>query len=179
MLDYAKGMIRICLIYLLCIPPLLAAEEGYRIVHPDGTVEFTDQQTEGAEPITLPEIPTYSTPPSTVKGTESVSAGKVREEEVAREITITSPAMEQTLWFDEAGMTVSVEVTPALSEGEQVVLILDGSEVARGSSGRFSLKEVYRGTHILSAAIIDSQGSVISESPAITFYMRQHSVQQP
>jgi hypothetical protein len=155
-----------------------AAETGYRIVHPDGSVEYTDQAVEGAEPITLPEIPTYSSPPSPPARTGGTPSRPAQPEQktVSASIAITSPSKEQTLWFSEEGMAVAVQVSPALRQGEQVVIRLDGSEVARGSGSSFTLKQVYRGSHLLSAAIVDAQGNVISEAPPITFYMRQHSV---
>lgn len=181
MLDYALNMVRMILIALLCAAPLAAAEDGYRIVHPDGTVEFTDQPTEGAEPITLPEVPTYSAPASTSPGVSETTSttGAAREKEaVERAISIVSPGAEETVWFDAKGMIVSVQVTPALAEGEQVLLRLDGAEVARGSSTSFTLHNVYRGSHMLSAALLDQGGSVIGESSPITFYMRQHVIKQ-
>lgn len=177
MLDYAVGMRRLIFLYLICISPLLAAENGYRIVHPDGTVEFTDQPVEGAEPITLPDIPTYSTPASKVKGEQATATEKPQQKkQVTRSIAVSRPAAEETVFFNEAGMAVSVSVKPALAKGEQVIIRLDGSEVARGGSTSFTLQDVYRGTHMLSAALVDSNGSVISESSPITFYMRQHSI---
>jgi len=176
MLDYAWSMLRTLFLYLLCITPLLAAEMGYRIVHPDGTVEFTDQPVEGAEPITLPAIPTYSTPASPAGTTDAAPASKAPQEEAAaRTIAIVSPMAEETVWFSESGMTVSVQVTPALGGDEQVLIRLDGSEAARGTGSSFTLKQVYRGSHTLSAALTDNQGGVISESTPITFYMRQHT----
>ena len=176
MLDYAWTMLRTLFLYLLCFTPLLAAEMGYRIVHPDGTVEYTDQPVEGAEPITLPAIPTYSTPVSPAKTTDVAPDGKAPQEGAAAPtIAILSPQAEETVWFSETGMTVSVQVTPALGKDEQVLIRLDGSEAARGAGSSFTLKQVYRGTHILSAAVTDNQGGVISESTPITFYMRQHT----
>jgi hypothetical protein len=176
MVDYAVTMRRIILVYLLCIPPLLAAESGYRIVHPDGSVEYTDQPVKGGEPINLPQIPTYSTPPSTTKGGVTTPSDKIQQEKkVTRSISISSPGPEETVWFSEAGMTVSVQVSPPLGEGEQVLIRLDGSAVARGDSSSFTLKDVYRGTHVLSAAVTDGSGTVLSESSPITFYMRQHT----
>lgn len=177
MLDYAVTMRRIIFLYLICITPLLAAESGYRIVHPDGTVEFTDQPVEGAEPIPLPDIPTYATPASKVKGGQATTSEKPQQKKQAtRSITISRPAAEETVRFSETGMAVSVSVKPALDKGEQVIIRLDGSEVARGESTSFTLQDVYRGTHMLSATLVDSNGSVISESSPITFYMRQHSI---
>jgi hypothetical protein len=60
-----------------------------------------------------------------------------------------------------------------------VVLRLDGVKVASGSSASFTLKNIYRGPHTLSASIIDEQGEVILEAEPVTFFMRQHSIRTP
>lgn len=167
-------MTRIIFLYLICISPLFAAETGYRVVHPDGTVEFTDQPVEGAEQITLPELPTYSSPDrgATLPPTET----KPEKKAVEYSIAITSPGAEETVFFDENGFTVSVQFSPALKEGQNVIVRLDGGEVARGTGTSYTLKDVYRGSHMLSAAILDSDGNTLGESSPITFYMRQHAI---
>jgi len=176
LLDYALAMLRIILLFLLCTSPLLAAESGYRIVHPDGTVEFTDQPVKGAEPITLPDVPTYSMPASGGQGNAATPATEPKKDQaVSRTITVNRPAREETVRFDENGMSVAVSVNPPLASGEQVIIRLDGSEVARGPTTSFTLQDVYRGTHVLSAALIDNNDAVMSESSPITFFMRQHS----
>ncbi|MGM0593044.1 MAG: hypothetical protein ACQETD_00795 [Pseudomonadota bacterium] len=163
--------------------PLMAAETGYRIVHPDGTVEFTDDPTLGGEPIELREAPTYRHTPPTSSG-ESRSKGPAKaEKEDSSEgddgyqtLRITSPGDEQTLWFDGQGMSVSLQITPSLKSGDEVVIELDGEEVARGRSTGYTLKDVYRGSHTLHARIEDSDGNIRMDSESITFHMRQHSV---
>jgi len=180
MLDYAVWMKRIIFLYFICTSPLLAAETGYRVVHPDGTIEFTDQPVKGAVPITLPELPTYSSPATPASGVSKPEVGKKASNQqgkaVEHSISISSPRAEETVFFNASGMSVSVQVSPKLADNEVVVIRLDGSEAARGHATSFTLKDVYRGTHMLSASLIDSQGTVISESSPITFYMRQRSI---
>jgi hypothetical protein len=91
-------------------------------------------------------------------------------------ITITSPQPEQWLQFSEAGLSVSVSVTPALQNGQKVVIYLDGSEVASGTGSSFTVKNVYRGAHTLSAAVVSAGGATLFSSESVTFYIRQPSI---
>lgn len=184
-LDYSWAMIRLLLILTLGSASLVAAESRYRIVHPDGSVEFTDQPVEGAEPVTLPEITTYSSTPSTstppssgtpANGTEATTAN---QSEGYTLFTISSPEDQQTVWFDAKGMNVSVQVEPELAEGDVVTIRIDGEVVATGNATTYLIQDVYRGTHTLSAVITNAQGVVIEEAGPVSFTMRQHSILHP
>ncbi len=171
---------------MLAVTSLCIGETGYRIVHPDGTVEYTDEPTKGAAPIQLPEIPTYpapslppvASPPSTSQDNGTATATAEQQESYTL-FTISSPQDGETVWFDETGMTVSLQLQPGLFEGHKVEIRLDGELVATGTSASYTLPEVYRGTHTLSAVITESEGSVIMEAGPTFFIMRQHSVQNP
>lgn len=166
---------------LFCVvPSAWSAETGYRLVHPDGTVEFSDQPLPQGEEIELREAPTIQFVPSTSSPAgqgQTLTGGAVDSKggEVSRTIAITSPLADETVWFDGTGVTVSVATSPALQSGQQVAITLDGKVVAKGGSNSFKLGEVDRGSHSLSAAIIDVSGSVLTSSPSVTFHLRQHT----
>jgi hypothetical protein len=176
-------MTRILFLALLLAAPLFAAETGYRIVHPDGTVEFSDHPTEGAEEIRIEELSTYPAqrprpaaappPPSEPAAEADLHTGSYDT------FAIASPQEQETVFFNEEGMTVTFNIEPSISAGHEVVLRLDGVKVASGSSASFTLKNIYRGPHTLSASIIDEQGEVILEAEPVTFFMRQHSIRTP
>jgi len=173
-----RGLLLLTLLFTISA---FGAETGYRYVHPDGTVEFSDQPIPGGEEIKLREAPTIqlvppsSTPSSTTSTPRGTLGGDSSGGTESSTISISSPQPEQTLWYDVAGMSVSVTVTPELQSGEIVVITLDGSVVASGSSSNFNIGEVYRGSHTLSASIVSGSGSVLASSAAVTFYIRQHS----
>ncbi len=172
-------MIRLLLILTLGSTSLVAAESRYRIVHPDGSVEFTDQPVEGAEPVTLPEITTYSSTPSSGTPANGTEATTANQSEGYTLFTISSPEDQQTVWFDAKGMNVSVQVEPELAEGDVVTIRIDGEVVATGNATTYLIQDVYRGTHTLSAVITSAQGAVIEEAGPVSFTMRQHSVLHP
>lgn len=167
-------------VLLLCLPSYLPAAEGYKIIRPDGSVEFSDTPVKGAEKIQLPKAQGFQPTP---KGTmPSTNGAKEKSKEAPADyqrFAITAPAAEETINYDEAGFSVSVAVVPGLKTGHQVVVYIDGQEVAKGSSTSFSVKAVDRGAHVLSAMIVDAGGARQQEAAAITFYVRQHSIIKP
>lgn len=179
--DYSVGMRVLVLAGWLFVVPLHAADTGYRIDHPDGSVEYTDQSGEAAKEIPLPEISTYPGEYSPSTG-GSQPPPVSRPNETAREqggeytrFTVSTPQNDQTVWFDENGLTVVLQIEPVLAEGDITVVRIDGEIVASGTATSFRIKDVFRGTHTLSAAILDSQGIVAREADPILFHVRQHS----
>jgi hypothetical protein len=154
-----------------------AAQTGYRLVHPDGTVEFSDQPLPAGEKIELREAPTTQfVPPAPPAATQPRGKkGAAADAGLPGKIRIISPASGETLWFDESGVTVAVAVTPPLREGEKIAITLDGRVVASGTGNGFNLGVLYRGSHTLSAAIITASGAVVSSSAPVTFHIRQRS----
>lgn len=176
-----SGMKTLLLSLLLFLAPAAwSAEIGYRLVHPDGTVEFSDQPLPQGEEIELREAPTIQFVPNTPspvpqQTTAGGASGSKGGEVSSPSISVVTPQADGTLWFDDAGVTVTVAVIPSLRNGQQIVVTLDGKVVASGSGSSFKLAGVERGTHTLSAAIIGDAGSVVASSASITFHLRQHS----
>lgn len=167
-------MKRLLITLIMLLPSLLLAQTGYRLVHPDGSVEFSDEPIPGGEEIILRDVPTIHMVPATPS---AVQAEKAKEDvKDPGSITITLPMPEQTLEFDEAGVNVSVSVTPALQNGQKVVIYLNGSEAVSGETTSFIIKDVYRGAHSLSASVVSVDGSVLFSSQPITIYIQQFSM---
>ena len=169
------------LLLLLVTGPLMA-ETGYRYVHPDGTVEFSDTPIEGGEEIKLRKAPAIQFAPVTPAPTspaQPTSRPQQKTPTAQQSITITSPQPNQTMRFDGSDVMVSVALGDTLQQGEKVVITLDGSVVASGSGTSFNIGQVYRGSHTLAAHIESSDGSRIVSSQPITFHVLQRSIQHP
>lgn len=176
--NYSLAMRELLLAGWLLTVPLYAAETGYRIVHPDGTVEYSDQPAQKAEEIPLQEISTYpggGTPSSVISQSAGKKNNATRDSEDYTLFTIASPQNNQTLWFDEQGMTVAIHIGPKLVEGDMLAVYIDGKLVATGVATTYQIKDIFRGTHALTASILDSQGVVLRQAGPVVFHMRQHS----
>ncbi|MDH5784293.1 MAG: DUF4124 domain-containing protein [Chromatiales bacterium] len=166
----------ILLLLLICHP--LAAETGYRYIHPDGTVEFSDAPIKGGEEIKLEQVPTIKMPATSGRSAGSRDGkAKQREAEERRSVTIASPQANQNIRFDGKGFDVSVSVSPSLQKGERVVIELDGRKVAEGAGSSFNVGPVFRGTHTVAAHIVAEGGSRVASSPSVTFTVMQRSIQ--
>jgi hypothetical protein len=166
------------LLLLLVTCSANAAETGYRLLHPDGTVEFSDKPMPTGEKIELREAPTIQFVPSSSHSTSGATAqGSQQWAESSKDvaITITAPLPQQVVWFSDSGITASVAVTPALQGGQKIVIGVDGKQVASGTGSSFNLGLLYRGSHTLTATVVNAGDVVVASSPTVTFHVRQHS----
>lgn len=184
-------MFRTTLIFVLLlfsVSTLMA--ETYRKINPDGSIEFGDKPSSEAEKIDLPNPQSFSDPfPYTEPEPTPEPAPIVEPKQAPTSpgpqvyglpveysyIGIESPAYEETVFYDTNGMEVLVHTEPELAEGHLIVIFLDDNEVSRQRGYRHLIPRVHRGTHEISAGIIDETGSLIMISDPVLFFMRQHS----
>lgn len=169
------------LLMLVLLPFAAAAAQGYKIVHPDGSVEFTDQPVKNAEEISLPDAQGYQSSgngAASAQGKSTTTATPNGSGDYVQ-FAITSPQAEETISNSGGSVSVALSVSPALRQGHQVVITLDGREMARGQSTSFSLSEVERGAHLVSAALVDAAGTTLRQANPVTFYVFQQSILNP
>jgi hypothetical protein len=95
-------------------------------------------------------------------------------------LEIVQPANETSFFDADSVVDVQIASDPALGAGDSVYLYLDGERV--GSSGDamgYSLPNVPRGAHTLSAVIVDSGGTEKIRSQPVVFYMKQNTINAP
>ena len=93
-------------------------------------------------------------------------------------LSIVAPANEETIHDNSGTVNVEVSIEPELQvrQGHQLRISLDGVPVATlPAVQRYALLDVERGTHVLSAAVIDRDGGELISSTSVTFYMWQAS----
>jgi hypothetical protein len=165
------------LLLFFCVSLFAAEDTGYRIVHPDGTVEFTDDSTRGGEEIKLRDVQVVDKPENEGEHRRPKEQPLEKKEKASgyTSLRILSPRAEETVWFSENGITVSVAATPSLNPDDTVVIYLDGVAASRAKRTSQNIGLVYRGTHTLSANIVDATGKTVISSPAVTFFLHQHS----
>ena len=156
--------------------------QAYKWVDEDGVVHYSDHPREGAETVVLP---THRPPTPALSATRPVvlpsrrSASEPPAEESApfkyEELTIASPAAEETLWNIEGVLNVSLNLQPALQPGHRVRVHFDGNpQMVNGTS--FQLQEVWRGTHNLQAEVLDEKGKLMIRSQPNLFYVQQNAI---
>lgn len=78
-------------------------------------------------------------------------------------------------------VTGSIQMPAQVDPGDRVVLMLDGKVLTNAAdlSGAFHIPQVDRGAHTLAAQVQAPGGQVICQTPQITFYVHQPSLQNP
>jgi hypothetical protein len=166
-------------ICLALICGTVQAQKVFRVVQPDGTVEFTDvpPSNRPAEEIHLRPL---NTAPALAPapGTFTQTAGTQKNEGYS-EFRITSPGNDEGIRNNAGSVNVDLTLEPALRSGDKIDLLLDGQSVGGGSSTAITLTDMDRGAHTIQAVVKNSAGQVVARSNSVTFTLQRTSINQP
>lgn len=175
---------------LLLIFILPAQAEIYRWVDDDGNVVFSDEPHANAEKIEVSPSTVYTPQENIEDADEDDDILKLSPDEPPTveeaqpavpdyQLRIVAPANDESIWVNNGNVTVDMIVEPQLDaeRGDLIELQLDGSQVATPQAGTtFQLNNLSRGTHNLSAHVIDSNGNRLTTSANVTFHLHRASV---
>ena len=146
----------------------------YKQINPDGTVTYTDKPPSAdAKPIKVPKGTEYS-PPKLPAFTPSPPKAKAKQFEY-ESFAFLAPKEDESIWDNTGNITTMVALEPGLQPGHSIEFLLDGQSVARGGATSHQFLNMDRGTHQVTAQIIDSKDRVI-ESVTVTFHMKRHAI---
>ena len=176
-----------CLSLLAAATAIAGGTVTYRWVDADG-VHYSDQPHPGAEQITLSQTQTYSSADAASGSGGASSTRRAREEQGSRDAgpfhydscAIIQPAQDQML-IDIESANVAVQVTPGKRSTDRVVLTLDGQSIEPENNEQveFIIKPIDRGTHVVVATVRSADNKNLCQSAALTFHVRQPSVNKP
>ena len=161
------------LVVLLLLAPFALCAQVYKWTDKDGNVHYSDTPRETTDkPMDdLPESMIYKAPP---KPRINLDKPKKKEPYKAyKNFKITSPQNDGTVRNPPGNITVSLQISPGLKNTHHVIVMIDGKQVAKGKSTSVSVSNVDRGTHSLSAKIVDGSGKAVASAPSITFHMKR------
>lgn len=167
-----EPMKRILCIALLILPALVSAQI-YKTTDKNGNVVYTDKpSTSGTEheTVELQQTNTAPPPPLVVRAVPEPDTNA--ESTTSYTLKITSPAHEATIPNGPGNFPVVASVEPALAEGENLQLYVDGA--ASGEPQRalvWQLSNVFRGAHDLTVSVINADNSPVSTSTPIRVYV--------
>lgn len=169
-------MHRLLLCLLLGLTSLAAHAGVYTYIDQDGNRVYTDQpQSENAEQIQLapsndmpaPEAP--RPPPTLLANPPQAPYYQV--------LRLLIPEPDATIRDLAGNLIVTITSEPSLLPQHNFRLIMDGQPVGVvGRSPVFPLENIDRGTHQLSAEIIDAYGRIIERTPSQPFHMKRTSL---
>jgi hypothetical protein len=168
----------LAMLTLLLVLPVQA--QVYRIVGPDGSVTFTDQPVQGAEKVDLPPVSTYpaprlATPAVSGQDAQPAAAGYSR-------FVVVSPAPETTIRDNQGDVSMLVQVEPSLQadQGHRIQFMVNGVDQGEPSSSTgVTFQNLDRGSHNLSARLIDAEGRTLMTTPEVTVFVQRASVLSP
>ncbi|WP_426150530.1 DUF4124 domain-containing protein [Pseudomonas sp. DC3000-4b1] len=163
----------------------LAWSQVYTYVDAQGNRVYTDQPRKGATPVKVPEGNRISPPPAKAAASAPAAPpGAARPIRPARMVhyemfRILVPLPEASVVHASGEMIVTLTSEPGLAEGHAYRVILDGAPASQPSASPVvPLQNVDRGAHLLSAEILDAQGTVVERTPAQPVYMKRASLAQ-
>ena len=176
LLGYAQWM-RTALILLAVMSLSVHGNEVYKWTDPDGNVIYSDVPHPDAEIIDELEPQTYQAPelpPGVLTPTP-----KKAEPFSYKEVAIATPQDDENMRSNAGMVEVTISLSPPLQTamGHKLVLLLDGQQQA-GTGMRFQLTNVDRGTHTLTAQVVDGEGNVVTSSAASTFHLQRSVVRR-
>ena len=165
-------------IFLLSIFGLgLAQAEIIKTIDENGRVTYTDnpaaKKSGRAEKV---ELPTINTQPP-IKNTAGAPRRDNDQAAPTYVVLITAPVDQSQIPMGQHQIPVNLKLTPPLSANHRVQLYLDGQPSGAPSHGtQLLLKNINRGEHTLTAAVIDQKGKELKRSPSVLLYIQRRSV---
>jgi len=171
------------LIPLLLFTSLPAFAVICKTVDDQGNVSYSDVPADQCQhKVRLPEVSTF-TPrplPETTQTPDGESETGEGESVGYTEMRIDQPEADGTVRSNQGQVPVSVVLEPALQQGHQLRLLLDGIIVQPGfDSQTVILSGVERGTHTLQAQVVDAAGVVLQSAGPLSFTLQRTSVATP
>jgi hypothetical protein len=166
------------LFLLACLLPLPTLGEIYKWQDADGRWHYSDTPHSGAVQLDLPPVQTYEPPPLQQQVQALPRPQPQDQEPVLRyaRATIVSPAPDATIRSATGELGVVLLLEPSLRRGHRVRLLLDGQPAAEPvAATAFTLVNVDRGEHQLTAEVLDADGRVITRAGPQIFYMHRPS----
>lgn len=163
------------LLLLLLLTGLVQAAI-YKTVTKSGEVIYSDTPTKGAERVRLPKLPIY-TPPPLPKFVASPAKQPVKS--LYNNMTFTEPENDATVRNNLGLVQVSIELDPPLmvQRGHKIQFYLDDKPYGIPvESTAIGFSNIMRGTHSVSAAVIDKEGNSVMSASAVTFHMHRETI---
>ena len=170
---------RYSLLLLALVVPLASADV-YKTVTSDGEIIFSDTPSPGAKRVHLPKLMTYkSTPlPSLPADTTAPPPAAV----TYQSFKVSAPQDQATIWDNEGNVPMTVNLEPALAveDGHRIQFYLDGKPYGKPElSMANTFHGLDRGTHTLSASVLDDKGDSLISTAPVTVYLHQASLLHP
>ncbi|NOX42973.1 MAG: DUF4124 domain-containing protein [Gammaproteobacteria bacterium] len=154
-----------------------ATADTYKWTDKNGKIIYSDKPNPNGseEKVKGAPLTTYSPDPALKKPSGTPSNVKQRARRTTySNFTIEQPTNDKTFRQNAGNVTVKFGITPTLNNaiGDKIEIFLDGKKSGETSNNSFSFVSLNRGTHTLSANLVNRQGTVL-KSDSITFHLQR------
>jgi hypothetical protein len=161
--------------------PAFAAQTVWKWVDDMGVTHYSDRPVPGA---TKMELKVGSPSSDSAPPAASPSSNRAQPDTASgppyQNLQITRPSAGETIVNTGGAVQIGIAIEPALHSGHTLSLYMDGQRVeGAGNSTEYSLTEVPRGVHSVTAVVSDRRGQRVQESPPVSFTVRQTSIANP
>jgi hypothetical protein len=167
---------------LLMLVAGLVQADVYKSVNSKGEVVYSDKPTPGAERLKLPPLQTYKQLPLPQLTPTPEKPEKPAVKKLYENMAFLEPENEATVRNNQGVVTVRLALEPALKTqlGHKIQFFMDngphGPPVQNTTMG---FSNIERGTHTLSATVIDSDEQTVMSSDTVTFHLHRESIFNP
>lgn len=175
------------MLFVLAAPSWAAV---YTWTDANGNKVFSDQPHPDGKSVELGPVNTIEPPPVSSSSTNrSASGGRDSQQQPQQSnyqrLAITSPANDEPVRANDGQLTLTVETDPPLQNNHLLRAEVDGAPVSvavpgnGATSHQLMLNNVDRGSHSISAVIIDARGQVLQRSSPLEIHVQRTSLNQP
>jgi hypothetical protein len=154
------------------------ASPVYKWVDENGVVHYSDQPHANAEKVQLGTLQTYRATQYNSNAPPVPDAAPATAAYTG--CSIAQPA-DQADFANIESLNIVVQTAPGLRQGDQIFVMVDGSQVGGGpiNGNSVVLNPVERGSHTAQAVIRDSGGQIMCQTPSVTFSVHKASIANP
>lgn len=153
-------------------PVPTAPTRVYRKINADGSVTFSDVEAEGADAVDVQPantVPRYDRP---VAPKEAASKPPTYSA-----CQLVAPEQDATMGVDVTSVTIAVEVSPGLQEGDGLQFFANDKPLgAPNAATSFTMSNLERGSYTVVAKVVNAKGDVLCTSDGVTFHVKRASV---
>ncbi|MFH0024253.1 DUF4124 domain-containing protein [Pseudomonas fluorescens] len=167
----------ICLV--LCLLALPASAEVFTYIDAQGNRVYTDQPRGNAKRVPIASSNRMSTTPTIAAPISKTRNATPQPPFHYDMLRVLVPEPDATIRSSAGELIVSITSEPGLQEGHRYRLLLDGQPTGEpGLSPVFPLSNIDRGSHNLSAEILDADGRTVERTANQPFHMLRISLAQ-
>ncbi len=151
----------------------------YKYIDENGQVAYSDKPVDGAKKLkirhrTRADERLARDDFRSERNTDASERNSDRDTEVTYEsLEILTPKHDKVVSDRSGSVEVIVLPSPKLGEQHELVINVDGKDISRGRHANLSLSQVPRGSHKVTARILDANGGTLITSAPITFHVKR------